>query len=149
MLRPVGRADTGILDWVPTVDHHIVAYINSYVGDWHAAVIGASEKDDIPGLCVSGGDTGALVVNALRRGAGQVMDAAVGKYPADEAGAVKGGGRVGTSPYIGIAEVFLRLPNQGRKGRVGQGLPGYLVAGFRPCAASRVNAFPQVGLVAL
>ena len=98
MLLPVGRAGTGVLDWVPTVDHHIVAYINAYVGDWHAAVIGASKKDDIAGLCVSGGDTGALVVNALRRGAGQVMDAAVGKYPADEAGAVKGGGRAGTAP---------------------------------------------------
>ena len=107
MLRPVGRADTGVLNWVPTVDHHIVAYINSYVGDWHAAVIGASKKDDIAGLCVSGGDTGALVVNALRRGAGQVMDAAVGKYPADEAGAVKGGGRAGTAPYIRHTKIFV------------------------------------------
>ncbi len=149
MLLPVGRADTGILDWVPTVDHHIVAYINANVGDWHAAVIGASEKNNIPGPCVSGGYAGALVINALRRGTGQIVDAAVGKYPADETGAVKGGGRAGASPYIGISKVFLCLPNQGRKGRIGQCLTGYLVAGFCLRASFRVNAFPQVGFVAL
>ena len=53
MLRPVGRADTGVLN-CPTVDRHIVAYINSYVGDWHAAVIGASKKMISPGFASAG-----------------------------------------------------------------------------------------------
>ncbi len=123
------------------------AVANILRGDRHPAVIGSREKDNVPRLCLGGRNDGALVVNALRRGTGQVVDAACGIDPADEAGAVKGSGRAGASPHIGITDILRGLGHQRRKRRVGQGLAGYLVSGAR-AAAFRVNPFPQVGLVA-
>ena len=97
MLRPVGACNVGVLDGVAAVQHFIVAHINADVGDRHPAVIGSREKDNVPRLCLGGRDDGALVVNALRRGTGQVVDTACGIDPADEAGAVKGSGRAGAA----------------------------------------------------
>ena len=56
-------------------------------------VIGSREKDNVAGLCLGGGNDSALVINALRRGTGQVVDAAGRVHPADKARTVKGGGR--------------------------------------------------------
>ena len=127
MFLPVGRADTGVFDGGATVNHHIVAHINSNVGDRPGAGIGAGKENQIPGLSFTSRHNGALVVYPRRRGAGQVVNAGMGVYPADEARAVKTCARGAPAPHIGIAQVFFRLGNQGGKIRVGQGLSRYLV----------------------
>ena len=136
-----------LLDGVAAVQHFVVAHINADVGDRPRTVIGSCKKGNVPRLGLGGRNDGALVVNALRRGTGQVVDAACGINPADEAGAVKGSGRAGAAPHIGLPDILRGLGHQCRKGRVGQSLAGYLISGFR-VAASRVNPFPQIGLVA-
>ena len=98
MLRPVGTCDVGVLDGVAAVQHFIVAHINADVRNRHSAVIGSREKDNVPRLCLGGRDDGALVVNALRRGTGQVVDAACGIDPTDKARAIKRSGRAGAAP---------------------------------------------------
>jgi len=65
--------------------HHPVAHINPHMGHRAGAVIGSREKDNVAGLCLGGGNDSALVINALRRGTGQVVDAAGRVHPADKA----------------------------------------------------------------
>ena len=89
--------------------HHPAAHINPHMGYRAGAVIGSREKDNVAGLCLGGGNDSTLVVNALRRGTGQVVDAAGRVHPADKARTVKGGGRAGATPYIGPADVLLSL----------------------------------------
>ena len=89
------------------MQHHPVAHINPHMGHRAGAVIGSREKDNVARLCLGGGNDGALVVNALRRGTGQVMDAAGRVHPADKARTVKGGGRAGAAPHISIYLLFL------------------------------------------
>ena len=48
-------------------------------------VIGSREKDYVAGLCLGGGNDSTLIINALRRGTGQVVDAAGRVHPADKA----------------------------------------------------------------
>ena len=72
-------------------------------------------------------DMGALVINALGRGAWQVVDAAVGVDVAHETAAIKAGRWAGTAPDVRESQVFLRLPDKGRKLRVSQGLPRNVV----------------------
>ena len=55
------------------------------------AVIGSREKDNVAGLCLGGGNDSTLIINALRRGTGQVVDAAGRVHPTDET-------RTGTYP---------------------------------------------------
>ena len=74
--------------------HHPVAHINPHMGYRAGAVIGSREKDNVAGLCLGGRNDSTLVVNALRRGTGQVVNAAVGKDPADKSAAIKAGGRI-------------------------------------------------------
>ena len=76
------------------MDHHPVTHINPHVGHWPCAVIGSREKDNVPRFGFGGRDNRALIVNALRRGTGQVVNAAVGKDPADKSAAIKAGGRI-------------------------------------------------------
>ena len=71
------------------MEHHPVAHINSHMGYRAGAVIGSREKDNVAGLCLGGRNDSALVVNALRRGTGQVVDAAGRVHPADKARTVK------------------------------------------------------------
>lgn len=47
------------------------------------------KKDNISCLCVRCRNRSTLVINALCRGSWKIVYAAVGKYPADKAGAVK------------------------------------------------------------
>ena len=89
MFLPVGRADTGVFDGVATVNHHIVAHINADVGDRPGAVIGAGKENQISGPGFILWNDGALVVNPGCRGAGQVVNAGMGVYPAHKARAVK------------------------------------------------------------
>ena len=70
--------------------HHPVAHINPHMGYRAGAVIGSREKDNVAGLCLGGRNDSTLVVNALRRGTGQVVDAAGRVHPADKARIVKG-----------------------------------------------------------
>ena len=56
------------------MEHHPVAHINPHMGHRAGAVIGSREKDNVARLCLGGGNDGALVVNALRRGTGQVVE---------------------------------------------------------------------------
>ena len=51
-----------------------------------------------------------ITINALRRGTGQVVDAAGRVHPADKARTVKGGGRAGAAPHK-----WLTLPLCGRR----------------------------------
>ena len=69
------------------------------------AVIGSREKDNVARLCLGGGNDGALVVNALRRGTGKVVDAAGRVHPADKARTVKGGGRAGAAPHLSLIHI--------------------------------------------
>ena len=85
------------------MEHHPVAHINPHMGHRAGAVIGSREKDNVARLCLGGGNDGTLVVNALRRGTGQVVDAAGRVHPADKARTVKGGGRAGAAPHIRFA----------------------------------------------
>ena len=64
--------------------HHPVAHINPHMGYRAGAVIGSREKDNVAGLCLGGGNDSTLVINALRRGTGQVVDAAGRVHPADK-----------------------------------------------------------------
>ena len=84
MLLPVRCVDIGVLDWGATVDHHPVTHINPYMGHRPRAVIGSREKDNVPRFGFGGRNNRALIVNALRCGTGQVVNAAVGKDPADK-----------------------------------------------------------------
>ena len=129
------------------MEHHPVAHINPHMGHRAGAVIGSREKDNVAGLCLGGGNDSALVVNALRRGTGQVVDAAGRVHPADKARTVKGGGRAGAAPHIGPADVLCGFFHERRKSRVIQRLAGYLIAGAGIFAAV-VNPFPQIGFVA-
>ena len=70
------------------------------MGHRAGAVIGSREKDNIAGLCLGGRNDGTLVINALRRGTGQVVDASCRVHPADKARTVKGGGGAGAAPHI-------------------------------------------------
>ena len=117
------------------------------MGHRAGAVIGSREKDNVAGLCLGGGNDSALVINALRRGTGQVVDAAGRVHPADKARTVKGGGGAGAAPHIGPADVLCGFFHECRKSRVIQRLAGYLIAGAGIFAAV-VNPFPQIGLVA-
>ena len=127
--------------------HHPVAHINPHMGHRAGAVIGSREKDNVAGLCLGGRNDSTLVVNALRRGTGQVVDAAGRVHPADKARTVKGGGRAGAAPHIGPADVLCGFFHERRKSRVIQRLAGYLIAGAGIFAAV-VNPFPQIGFVA-
>ena len=75
------------------MDHHPVAHINPHMGHRPRAVISSREKDNVPWFGFVGNNR-ALIVNALRRGTGQVVNAAVGKDPADKAAAIKAGRRI-------------------------------------------------------
>ena len=130
------------------MDHHPVTHINPYMGHRPRAVIGSREKDNVPRFGFGGRNNRALIVNALRCGTGQVVNAAVGKDPADKAAAIKAGGWVRAAPNIGVAQVLLRFGNQRGKGRVGQGFTGDLI--MLPFRGVRVDVVPeQIGLVAL
>ena len=73
---------------IATVEHPPIAYINPTVA--HArGIIGSREKDNVAGLCLGGGNDSTLIINALRRGTGQVVDAAGRVHPADKARTVK------------------------------------------------------------
>lgn len=126
------------------MEHHPVAHINPHMGHRAGAVIGSREKDNVAGLCLGGGNDSALVVNALRRGTGQVVDAAGRVHPADETRTVKGSGRAGAAPHIGPADVLCGFFHERRKSQVIQRLAGYLIAGAGIFAAV-VNPFPQIG----
>ena len=64
------------------MNHHIVAHINADVGDRPGAVIGAGKENQISGPGFILWNDGALVVNPGCRGAGQVVNAGMGVYPA-------------------------------------------------------------------
>ena len=59
------------------MEHHPVAHINPHMGHRAGAVIGSREKDNVAGLCLGGRNDSTLVVNALRRGTGQVEEGIV------------------------------------------------------------------------
>ena len=114
MFLPVGRADTGVFDGGATVNHHIVAHINSNVGDRPGAGIGTGKENQVPGPGFGFRHNGALVVYPRRRGAGQVVNAGMGVYPADEARAVKTCAR-GASDLLASIVAVVMLTSQFRK----------------------------------
>ena len=79
------------------------------------------------------------------------MNAACRVNPADKTGTVEAGTWRGAAPNIGPAQIFLRLRNQRRKGRVGKGLArnGIVASGVIAASAACVNVIPQIRLVAL
>ena len=91
------------------MDHHVVADVNAHMTDRPRRVISASEKDDVSRLSFRWGDMGALVVNTLGGGSGQIVDAAVGKDIADKPAAIKAGAWTGTAPDIREPQIFFRF----------------------------------------
>ena len=61
MPLPVGRLDRCIRDWISAVDHHPVSDINTDMAG-SRSVIGATEKDQISGLCFTRPDGLAVVL---------------------------------------------------------------------------------------
>ena len=88
-------------------------------------VISALEKDEIAGLRIAGRRTD--VIEPLGPQAAHIPAGMI-DHPGHIAGAVKGCGRAGASPHIGIADIFLSLGENGGKGFVIQILPGHLAA---------------------
>ena len=92
--------------------HHPVAHINPHMGHRAGAVIGSREKDNVAGLCLGGRNDSTLVVNALRRGTGQVVDAAGRVHPADDDSIVRGTQLRDTAAELineGAKEVHMRI----------------------------------------
>lgn len=94
MRLPVICVQIYIADGVSGVDHPAIAHINPHMGHRPRAVISSREKDNVPWFGFGGRSNRALIVNALRCGTGQVVNAAVGKDPADKAAAIKAGRRI-------------------------------------------------------
>lgn len=91
---------------------------------------------------------GALVVNALGSGSGQIVDAAVGKDIADKPAAIKAGAWTGTAPDIREPQIFFRFCDKSGKVRVCQCFARNVV--ILPGAFVGVDVIPeQVRLVAL
>ena len=67
MALPVRRIDTGILDRIAAVYHSPAAAVNPHMAHRPRRVISASEKDNIPRLCVCHRNRGTLIINALCR----------------------------------------------------------------------------------
>ena len=148
MPRPVRAVRPGVLDWRPTVDHAVFPHIDPHMAHRPRRVVRAGKEDDVPRPGLGFRDMGALVINALGRGAWQVVDAAVGVDVAHETAAIKAGRWAGTAPDVRESQVFLRLPDKGRELRVGQSLPRNVV--ILPGAFIGVNIISkQIRLVAL
>ena len=109
------------------MDHHSIAHINAHMGYRPRAGIRPCEENNISRFCFRTRHNGTLIVNALRRGAGKIVDAGMGVNPAHKAAAIKAGRRAGAAPHIGVAQIFLRFSNQRGKGRVGKCLSRYLI----------------------
>ena len=91
-------------------------------------VVGALEEHQIAGAQVGGGYPRT---DAQQPGRTQPPEApahaAIVVDVADEAGAVEGGGGCAAAPDVGVAEILLRLLDDGGELRVLQRLRGYLV----------------------
>ena len=91
-------------------------------------VIGALEEHQIAGAQVGGGHPRTELAQSLRAQPAEApAHAAVVVDVADKAGAVEGGGRTAAAPDVGVAEVLLRLLDDGGELRVLQRFRGYLV----------------------
>ena len=91
-------------------------------------VIGALEEHQIAGAQVGGGHPRTELAQSLRAQPAEApAHAAVVVDIADEAGAVEGGGGRAAAPDVGVAEILLRLLDDGGELRVLQRLRGYLV----------------------
>ena len=118
------------------MDHHIVPNINPTMG--HARrVIGADKEHQIAGARCAGG--GADVIEPLGSQAAYIPAGMI-DHPGHKAGAVKGHGRRAAAPHIGIAQVFLRLAQNGRKGFIVQIFLRHVIVSGRVC-----DVFPHIG----
>ena len=105
------------------MEHPPVTHINPTMAH-PRRIISALEKDQIAGLRIAGRRTD--VIEPLGPQAAHIPAGMI-DHPGHIAGAVKGCGRAGAAPYIGIADIFLGLGENGGKGFVIQILPGNLV----------------------
>ena len=77
----------------PQCKHHIVAHIDSHMGNARR-VVGANKEDEIPRLHISAGNRRTDIVKPLRTKPPSVDKSAVCEDIADESRTVKGSGRV-------------------------------------------------------
>lgn len=117
---PVAGADVGILDRISAMQHCGAAHIDATVGD-SRRVIRPFEKYQVAGTGLP--HRSAVVIKPLGPQAAHVPARMV-EHPGHEAGAVKGRGRAGAAPHIGIADVFCGLRHHRGKGFIFQRLRG-------------------------
>ena len=107
------------------MNHHSVAHIDSHMADARC-VIGSLEENEVAGSGVGRGNRGADIAKPLcaqppHVPAGMIDD------PAYKTGAVKGSGRTGAAPHIGIAQIFLRFFQHGGKDFILQSLRRHII----------------------
>lgn len=109
------------------MEHHIVAHIDTHMGR-AGGVIGALEEHQIARSDIGGGHPRTELAQSLRAQPAEApAHAAVIVDIADKAGAVERGGGRAAAPDVGVAEILLRLLDDGGELRVLQRLRGYLV----------------------
>ena len=96
------------------MQHDGITHIKPHMGN-AGGVVGADEKHQIAGLGLLRCDGGTEVIKPLRRLPPDAPSAVI-EYLANKAGTIKGRGRAGTAPHIGIPHIFVRLRDHGRKG---------------------------------
>lgn len=116
MILPVGIREVRIPDGRAAVQHVIPAHIQPHMGDALLPGNGPFKEDQVAGPRFLGRNGRASPVQAGHAQPTHVPDAAGRKDVADEPGAVKAGFRAVAAPYIGIADVLLRLLNQPAEG---------------------------------
>ena len=101
MLRPIAAVSPCVLNRIAAVNHHIITDVNSHMAHRPRGVISAGKENDVAGFGLRHWDMGALVINALGCGAGQVVDTAVRVNIADKSAAIKAGTWRRTAPDVG------------------------------------------------
>ena len=116
MLLPVTCFNAGVLNRVPTVDHHAIAHIDAHMGGV-GGVIGVLKEDEVAGSRRRGRDGRADVKVKGIGASASIIPAltAVVDDPGHKAGAVKAGAGASSTPDVRIAQVLLRLPDHGGK----------------------------------
>ena len=120
MLLPIGISQVGITDRASTVEHHVVADIDTAVGDaFYAFTHSAIEEDNVTGPDLVTADIPAQAEDALGPQASGVADAAGGEDIAYKPGTVETGLRIGTAPYIRITDILGGFIHEFREGWIG------------------------------
>ncbi len=109
MVFPIVALGAGVGDGISAVDHHPIAHIDAHMGGVAGVrgVVGVVEEDQVSRLRLVGRDDVAYPFQPLGPQPPHAPAvAAVVDDPRHEAGAVKGSGRVGTAPHIGVDKFF-------------------------------------------